>query len=154
MPATTGAADGLGFAPPASKWTEESGYGELELTRARFSKQQQLGRPETMASSSAAVAGARACSVSALHGTAGAADGLYGMLGSPGTPGGNERRRRSSGARSSPAMADGGFGCSWGGGYRARAREGGEGKRRQAHREAAGWLSGLGDAPDVANRRR
>ena len=94
-----------------SKWTEESGYGELELTRARFSKQQQLGRPETMASSSAAAAGARACSVSALHGTAGAADGLYGMLGSPGTPGGNERRRRSSRARSSPAMADGGFGC-------------------------------------------
>ena len=109
---------------------EESGYGELELTRARFSKQQQLGRPETMASSSAAAAGARACSVSALDGTAGAADGLYGMLGSPGTPGGNERRRRSSGARSSPAMADGGFGCSWGGGYRARARERGEGKQR------------------------
>ena len=34
------------------------------------------------------------------------------------------------GARSSPAMADGGFGCSWGGGYRARAKERGEGKRR------------------------
>ena len=53
---------GLGLAPPASKWTEESGYEELELTRARFSKQQQLGRPEMMASSSAAAAGARACS--------------------------------------------------------------------------------------------
>ena len=32
-------------------------------------------------------------------------------------------RRRCSGARSSPAMADGGFGRSRGSGYRARARE-------------------------------
>ena len=86
------------------------------------------GVPETSPAMSLAAAGARACSVSALHGTAGATDGLYGMLGSPGTPGGNERRRRSSGARSSPAMEDGGFGCSWGGGYRARAKERGEGK--------------------------
>ena len=41
------------------------------------------------------------------------------------------------GARSSPAMADGGFGCSWGGGYRARAREremrGNNGKIGRAH---------------------
>ena len=145
---------GLGLAPPASKWTEESGYGELELTRARFSKQQQLGRPETTAPSLAAAAGARACSVSALHSTAGAADGLYGMLGSPGIPGGNERRRRSSGARSSPAMADGGFGCSWGGGYRAQSKgekgRGGVG----AHSGAVGMVSRLGGAPEWPNRRR
>ena len=76
-----------------------------------------------MPTASEAAAGARVCSGSALHGTAGAADGLYGMLGSPGIPGGNERRRRGSGARSSPAMADGGFGCLWGGGYRVRERE-------------------------------
>ena len=107
-----------------------------------------------MASSSAAAAGARACSVSALHGTAGAADGLYGMLGSPGTPGGNERRRRSSGARSSPAMADGGFGCSWGGGYRAQSKgergRGGVG----AHSGAVGMVSRLGGAPEWPNQRR
>ena len=48
-------------------------------------------------------------------------------------------------------MADGGFGCLWGGGYRVREREIGEGKRRQAHRDAAGWLSGLGDAPEPTN---
>ena len=48
-------------------------------------------------------------------------------------------------------MADGGFGCLWGGGYRVRERERGEGKRRQAHRDAAGWLSGLGDAPEPTN---
>ncbi len=109
------------------------------------------GRPESVPTASEAAAGARVCSVSALHGTAGATDGLYGMLGSPGIPGGNERRRRSSGARSSPAMADGGFGCLWGGGYRVRERERGEGKRRQAHGDAAGWLSGLGDAPEPTN---
>ena len=72
---------GRGLAPPASKWTEESGYGELELTRARFSKQQQLGRPETMASSLAAAAGARACSGSVLGGTAGGAEGCCELLG-------------------------------------------------------------------------
>ena len=60
-------------------------------------------------------------------------------------------RRRRSGARSSPAMADGGFGCLWGGDYRVRERERGEGKRRQAHRDAAGWLSGLGDAQEPTN---
>ena len=98
---------GRGLAPPTSNWTEESGYGELELTRARFSKQQQLGRPETMASSSAAAAGARACSVSALHGTARSAVGLYGFLGSPGARRCNKRKCRSSGARGSPVMADG-----------------------------------------------
>ena len=105
-----------------------------------------------MASSSAAAAGARACSVSALHGTAGAADGLYGMLGSPGTPGGNERRRRSSGARSSPAMADGGFGCSWGGGYRAHSKgergRGGVG----AHNGAVEEVSELGEVLAALNR--
>ena len=104
-----------------------------------------------MASSSAAAAGARACSGSALHGTARSAEGLYGLLGSSGALEGNERRWRTPGARSSPAMADGGFGCLWGGGYRVRERERGEGKRRQAHRDAAGWLSGLGDAPEPTN---
>ena len=99
------------------------------------------GRPESVPTASEAAAGARVCLVSALHGTAGAADGLYGMLGSPGIPGGNERRRRSSGARSSPAMADGGFGCSWGGGYRAQSKGGKrEGRRRSSQRcRRDGW---------------
>ena len=110
-----------------------------------------LGRPESVPTASEAAAGARVCSVSALHGTAGATDGLYGMLGSPGIPGGNERRRRSSGARSSPAMADGSFGCSWGGGYRVHARERDEGKRRQAHRGCDGGLGELGEAPEPTN---
>ena len=110
------------------------------------------GRPESVPTASEAAAGARVCSVSALHGTAGATDGLYGMLGSPGIPGGNERRRRSSGARSSPAMADGGFGCLWGSGYRVRARERGEGKRRQAHCGCRARLSGLGGDLSAVNR--
>ena len=50
------------------------------------------------------------------------------------------------GARSSPAMADGGFGCSWGGGYRARERERGEGKGRGAHGGLVEQLNGLGEA--------
>ena len=112
------------------------------------------GRPESVPTASEAAAGARVCSVSALHGTAGAADGLYGMLGSPGIPGGNERRRRSSGTRSSPAMPDGGFGCSWGGGYRAQSKgergRGGVG----AHSGAVGMVSRLGGAPEWPNRRR
>ena len=109
------------------------------------------GRPESVPTASEAAAGARVCSVSALHGTAGAADGLYGMLGSPGIPGGNERRRRSSGARSSPAMADGGFGCSWGGGYRAQSKgergRGGVG----AHSGAVEEVSELGEVLAALN---
>jgi len=80
-----------------------------------------------------------------------ALEGLYGSLGSSGALGGNERRWRSSGARSSPAMADGGLGCSWGGGYRARARERGEGKGRGAHGGLAEQLNGLGEASATEN---
>ena len=48
-------------------------------------------------------------------------------------------------------MADGGFGCSWGGGYRVHARERDEGKRRQAHRGCDGGLGELGEAPEPTN---
>ncbi len=74
-----------------------------------------VGWPESTAASSAAAAGAQVCSGSALHGTARSAEGLYGLLGSSGALEGNERRWRTPGARGSPAMADGGFGCLWGG---------------------------------------
>ena len=48
-------------------------------------------------------------------------------------------------------MADGSFGCSWGGGYRVHARERDEGKRRQAHRGCDGGLGELGEAPEPTN---
>ena len=51
-------------------------------------------------------------------------------------------------------MADGGFGRSWGSGYRARARERGEGKRRGAHGDHAEQHSGVGEDLVTANRRR
>ena len=60
-------------------------------------------------------------------------------------------RQRCSGARSSPAMADGGFGRSWGSGYRARARERGEGKGRGAHGGLAEQAGVLGDVLRPAN---
>ena len=55
------------------------------------------------------------------------------------------------GARSSPAMADGGFGRSRGSGYGAHARERGEGKGRGAHGGLAEQLNGLGEASATEN---
>ena len=48
-------------------------------------------------------------------------------------------------------MADGGFGRSWGSGYRARARERGEGKGREAHGGLAEQAGVLGDVLRPAN---
>ena len=48
-------------------------------------------------------------------------------------------------------MADGGFGRSRGSGYRARARERGEGKERGAHGGDDGTLSEVGDGPKPTN---
>ena len=63
-------------------------------------------------------------------------------------------KRRCSGARSLPAIADGGFGRSRGSGYGARARERGEGKGRGAHGGLAEQAGVLGDVLRSANRRR
>ena len=49
----------LGLAAPSTEWPAESGYGELELTRARCSKQQQLGRPELVGNELEEAAGVR-----------------------------------------------------------------------------------------------
>ena len=80
-------------------------YGTLAVRHIRWWPRGVLGVCVAAAAASRAAAGVRESKLWALQGTAGAADGLYGLLGSPGTLGGNERRWRSSGARSSPSMA-------------------------------------------------
>ena len=109
------------------------------------------GAPEFAGAKLGAAAGVRDCAGVGLQLAFERTEGTGGSYEAAGAHRAIYARRRCSGARSSPAMADGGFGRSWGSGYRARARERGEGKRRQAHRDAAGWLSGLGDAPEPTN---
>ena len=59
-PASTNAEEGLGIAALATKRAAEGSYGELELSRARSSKQQQLRRSELAGNELEAAAGVRA----------------------------------------------------------------------------------------------
>ena len=128
-------------------------YEELGLVRIQRWQGEELGRPELAGATLAAAAGVRDSAGVGLQLAFERTEGTGGSYEAAGAHRAIYARRRCSGARSSPAMADGGFGRSWGSGYRARARERGEGKGRGAHGGLAEQASVLGDVLRAANRR-
>ena len=126
-------------------------YEELGLVRIQRWQGEGEAWPESSAASTSAAAGVRDSAGVGLQLAFERTEGTGGSYEAAGAHRAIYARRRCSGARSSPAMADGGFGRSRGSGYRARARERGEGKGRGAHGGLAEQLNGLGEASATEN---
>ena len=129
-------------------------YEELGLVRIQRWQGKELGRAELAGATLAVAAGVQDSTGVGLQLAFERTEGTDGNYEAAGAHRAIYARRRCSGARRSPAMADGGFGRSRGSGYRARARERGEGKGREAHGGLAEQHSGVGGEPVTANRRR
>ena len=85
-------------------------YGELKVSRIQRWRRMELGWLEIAGTELAAAAGVRLSTGDALRLADGRAKRRGGLLGAPGARWCHWTGRRCSGARTSPAMADGGFG--------------------------------------------
>ena len=112
----TDAAALIGTAAPAIKSMAEPIYEELGLVRIQRWQGEELGRPELAGAKLVAAAGARDSAGVGLQLAFERTKSTGGSYEAAGARRSYYVRRRCSGARSSPAMADGGLGSSWGGG--------------------------------------
>ena len=148
------ATEGCGIVAPATNRAAESTYAKPRLARIRWRPLFHRKRPTSPAATTWAATGVRDSAGVGLQLAFERTEGTGGSYEAAGAHRAIYARRRCSGARSSPAMADGGFGRSRGSGYRARVRERGEGKGRGAHGGLAEQAGVLGDVLRPANRRR
>ena len=146
--------EGCGIVAPATNRAAESTYAKPRLARILWHPLFHRRRSISPTATTWAANGVRDSAGVGLQLTFERTESTGGSYGAAGARRSYYARRRCSGARSSPAMADGGFGRSRGSGYRARARERGEGKGRGAHGGLAEQASVLGDVLRAANRRR
>ena len=145
------AAAGVVLAISATKWVAETTGVELRTNRSSWRSPLGSGWPESTAASSAAAAGVRVQSGSALLLTNEGAEALEGLYGSLRTCWTRRGDQMVTGAASTASSATAEVRPWWGGGYGGgtRGRRGGNGG--VAHRGCSGRRSGLGDALETAN---